>query len=328
MRLFVPFLALLACQGAKNDSRPVDGTSTASSMASSGAGGSSQRGFPTGSPWVSWYGPAKGVDLAKVAATFRVINIEADPSSANFTDEQIQILHAGGKNRVISYLNVGACESYRAYWDKDPAGFKSCVASGALTTAYEGYPDEKWADLSNAAYRKLIVNYVAPRLAARGVDGFFLDNMEVIDHGTSTTNGPCNATCAQGGLDLVWELRQKFPELLIVMQNASGESARLGKTHGVGYASLLDGLSHEEVYTDPSPGQPARAEMLAWVKLGLTVNGRPFWLASEDYVGACNAGAKAKANAIYAQAKQDQLNAYVTDQSAKQQAPCFWSDFP
>jgi cysteinyl-tRNA synthetase len=198
------------------------------------------RGFPVAGPWVSFYGPAAGLDLAKLASTFRVINIDADPAAGNFTPAQITTLKANGANRVISYLNIGSCETYRSYWSK-------CVATGALTTTYGGYPDEKWADLSNAAYQYLMVDDVAATLAARDVDGFFLDNLEVVEHGASTTNGPCNAACAQGGLDLVWKLRQRFPGLLIVMQNATGAFTRSGSTHGVLYRSLLDGISHEEV---------------------------------------------------------------------------------
>jgi cysteinyl-tRNA synthetase len=303
-------------------------TTSGTSSTSTGTGGaSSGRGFPAGSPWVSFYGPADGVDLAKVAGTFRVINLDADPDGGNFTDAQIQTLRDGGKNRVISYMNVGSCENFRSYWDTDPPGHKSCVSSGALTTDYGGYPDEKWADLSNAAYRDLIVDYVAPRLAARGIDGFFLDNMEVVEHGAGASEGPCGAACAQGGLDLVWELRQKFPDLLIVMQNATSDVTRLGKTHGVDYPSLLDGVSHEEVYSNGGDAG-SRAEMLAWKGMGLMPGGRPFWLAVEEYVGSCSAGDKPAANMLYAEAMADGLNAYVTDASAMQIAPCFWSDFP
>ncbi|MFT3765768.1 MAG: endo alpha-1,4 polygalactosaminidase [Minicystis sp.] len=168
-----------------------------------GTGGSvsAGRGFPAGAPWVSFYGGADGVDLAKVAETFRIINIDVDPDTGNFNDDQIQTLRAGGKNRVISYMNVGACEDYRSYWDADPPGHQSCQSTGALTTEYGGYPDERWANLGNAAYRDLIVNHVAPRLAARGIDGFFLDNMEVVEHGASASEGPCDGACSQGGLD-------------------------------------------------------------------------------------------------------------------------------
>src|SRR4051794_35823362 len=188
-----------------------------------GGGTPSARGFPESGPWVSFYGDSSGVDLAMVAATFRIINIVVDPDTDNFTDAEIQTLRAGGQNRVISYLDVGSCEDYRSYWSADPPGHKSCMSTGALTTLYGGYPHERWANLSNAAYQDLIVNYVAPRLAARGVDGFFLDNLEVVEHAAGDSDGPCDAACAQGGLDLVWALRQKFPGKLIVMQNATSD---------------------------------------------------------------------------------------------------------
>lgn len=279
----------------------------------------SGRGFPVAGPWVSFYGPAAGIDVAKVASRFRIINIDADPDAGNFTNAQIATLKAGGQNRVISYFNIGSCETYRSYWSK-------CVASGALTTAYEGYPDEKWANLSNVAYQDLMVNEVAAKLAARGVDGFYMDNLEVMEHGASNSNGPCNATCAQGGLDLVWKLRQKFPKLLIVMQNGTGSFTRTGTTHGVTYRSLLDGISHEEVYSNGGDAQ-ARQEMLAWKALGLTVDSRyPFWLAVEDYTGACSSAKKSAAQSLESQAHADGLSSYVTDASGSQTKPCYWSD--
>jgi cysteinyl-tRNA synthetase len=292
----------------------------------SGGAPATGRGFPVGAPWVSFYGAADGLDLDKLATTFRVINIDVDPDTGNFTDAQIQTLRAGGKNRVISYLDVGSCEDYRSYWSVDPPGHKSCQSTGALTTLYGGYPHERWANLGNADYRDLIVNYVAQRLADRGVDGFFLDNLEVVEHGAGAGEGPCDAACSQGGLDLVWELRQRFPDKLIVMQNASSDLTRLGTTHGVAYPSLLDGVSHEEVYSNGGDAQ-SRAEMKAWVGMKLTVNGSPFWLACEEYVGACSAAAKPEADGLYAQAAADELNAYVTDDSGMQITPCYWSDF-
>ena len=42
-------------------------------------------------------------------------------------------------------------------------------------------------------------------------------------------------------------------------------------------------------------------------------------------MGACDAAAKPAAEAIYAQAAADGLEAYVTDDSGDQLAPCFWS---
>jgi cysteinyl-tRNA synthetase len=315
---------------ADDGGQPVDADSGNPAAADAGdATSASHAGFPVGFPWVSFYGGASSVDLAKTAAAFRIVNIDVDPDQGNFTDAQIAQLQANGQNRVISYLNVGSCESFRSYWSTDPPGHKSCVNSGALTDAYQGYPNEKWADLSNASYHDLIVNYVAVRLAARGVDGFFLDNLEVVEHGTTNPpgGGPCDASCSQGGLDLVWELRQKFPGLLMVMQNATSAVTMNGTTNGVAYPSLLDGVSHEEVYSNGGDAVP-RQQMLAWQALGLTVSGVPFWLATEEYVGACSAADKPAATAIYQQALADGLNTYVTDASGQQSAPCFWSDFP
>ena len=302
-------------------------TSTTTSSASTGAGGALPgRGFPVGAPWVSFYGGVQHLDLGTLASSFRIINLDADPDGGNITNAQIVTLQANGQNKVISYLDVGSCENFRSYYDHAPAGHASCVSSGALTTIYDGYPDEKWADLSNAAYQDLLVNYVAQRLADRGVDGFFLDNLEVVEHGPNTNNGPCNAACSQGGLDLVHQLRQRFPDKLIVMQNATSDTTRLGTTNGVAYPSLLDGISHEEVFSHGGDAQ-AQHQLLAWQAMNLAVNGSPFWIGAEDYVGACSAQDKSAADAIYAEDASDGFSGYVTDDSGMQLAPCYWSDF-
>src|SRR5581483_8192897 len=172
--------------GANSDAAPPD-------AAADGAlpDAASSRGFPVSGPWVSFYGTAAEMgDLAKVAATFRVINLDADPDGANFTAAQIQQLRAGGQNRVISYLNLGSCEMFRSYWSTAPAGLVSCSANTAAQLGpYQGYPDEVWMNLGDADYQNLILQHVAPRLASMGVDGFFLDNLELVEHGTATSDG-------------------------------------------------------------------------------------------------------------------------------------------
>src|SRR5260370_1479387 len=60
------------------------------------ATGQPTRGFPHLAPWVSFYGTAAQMgDLAMVAATFRIINIDADPSGGNFTVAQLAQPRAG-----------------------------------------------------------------------------------------------------------------------------------------------------------------------------------------------------------------------------------------
>jgi cysteinyl-tRNA synthetase len=281
------------------------------------------RGFPHLAPWLSFYGTATQMgSLDMVAATFRIINLDADPTTSNFTAAQIVQLRAGGQNRVISYLNVGSCEKSRSYWSTVPAGFVSCGANTAAQIGpYAGYPDEVWMNLGNADYQKLIVEYVAPRLVAQGVDGFFLDNLELVEHGTSTSNGPCDAGCAQGGLDLVGKLRAAFPAQLIVMQNATSDVTRMGQTGGVAFPSLLDGISHEEL-TFPMADATARSELDAWRAMALLPGGRPFFVGTEDYVGSCSNTTDAKK--AYDISRAAGFSPYATDASAGQAVVCYW----
>lgn len=330
--LAVTIGALGACGGA-DSAAPVEGDG--SIVVDTDGGGSDTApppptapglgpGFKTGGPWVSFYGTASEMgDLNKVAATFHIINIDVDPTSNNFTTPQIVTLKAGGKNTVLSYMNVGSCEKGREYWDKAP-GFVSCNANKAAQIGpYEGYPDEIWMDPSNEDYQKLIVDYVAPRLVARGIDGFYLDNMEIISHEPDETNGPCKGGCKQGGLDLIRKLRAKFPDMLIVMQNGTGDVTRLGKaSDGTEFRRLLDGIAHEEVYQGQYD-KLAESELLAWKGMNLkSRDGKDFVILVEDYVGDCNNKTDAL-DAINRSIAKGFLP-YVSDESGEQRVVCYW----
>lgn len=281
------------------------------------------RGFPSASPWMSDYGPAEALGgLDKAAQTFRIINIDADPGTGDFTPVQIKQLKAGGRNRVISYLNLGSMESFRTYWATVPAGFVSGRDNAAAHLGpYSGYPDETWMDLANADYQNLLLNYVVPRLVAQGVDGFYFDNLELVEHGPNDSEGPCSAACRQGGLDLIRRLREKYPLLLFVMQNATSDVTRLGTTGGIPFPSLLDGVAHEEVYTPQKDAQSER-ELQSWRDMKLTPGGQPFWIGTEDYVGSCtNTSA---ASAAYTASRAQGFSPYAADASARQQSVCYW----
>jgi cysteinyl-tRNA synthetase len=274
-------------------------------------------------PWMSFYGDVSTIgSTVTVANTFRVMDVDLDPDTGNFSTSDVTALKAGGRNLVLSYLNIGSCENFRSYWSQVPAGFVSCSANTAAQAgSYQGYSDEKWMNPSNPAYQHLIVDYVAPRLVAQGADGFYLDNLEIVEHGTSTSNGPCDATCAQGGLDLVRMLRAKYPSLVIVMQNATSNVTRLGQTGGVSFASLLDGIAHEEVYA-PSYDATAEQQLLAWQAMNLTPDGHPFWIATLDYVGSCSATSAAQA--VYARSRSHGFIPYASDSSGGQNVVCLW----
>ncbi len=283
---------------------------------------SAHRGIPMNAPWLSFYGSAAQMgDLQEAASAFRLIDVDVDPGVKNFTAAQITTLKNGGRTTVLSYLNVGACEMFRSYWSNVPAGFVSCSANTAAQIGpYGGYPDEVWMNVSDPAYQTLIVEYVAPRLVAAGADGFFLDNLELVEHGQNASDGPCDAICAQGGLDLVRMLRAKYPDLYIVMQNATGNATRLGFSAGIPFPTLLDGVSAEEVYQPYSATR--EAELVAWQSLGLVFNQRPFSITTEDYVGDCTSTSRAQA--IYDQSRARGFSPYVTISSADQNTVCYW----
>jgi cysteinyl-tRNA synthetase len=285
-----------------------------------------QRGFPVAGPWVSFYGGAHAVDLEKMSRTYRIFDIDADPHIANFTPAHIQKLQNSGQNKVLSYLNIGSCEDFRSYWKSVPPGFVSCSDNQvAQLGRYAGYADEVWMNPGNAAYQKLIVEHVAPRLVAQGIDGFYFDNLEIVEHGTATTNGPCDAACSQGGLNLVAQLRNKYPNLLFVMQNATSDRTRLGvatSANGtVDFPSLLDGIAHEEVYK-PTPDASAESELLKWAAMGLKPGGHPFWIGTLDYVGSC--ANQAEAQAAFRSSRARGFAPSVSDASASQQTVCYW----
>ena len=281
------------------------------------------RGFPAAGPWVSFYGAAKAVrPLSKVASVFRIVNIDADPGVAAWTPAEIAELRAGGRNRVLSYMNVGACESFREHFSKAPAGLVPCKHNlRAQRGRYSGYPDEIWMDPSDHDYARLIVEHVAMRLVRVGVDGFYLDNLEIIEHGDKTTNGPCGDRCRQGGLELVAALRRRYPDHLIVMQNATSDVTRLGVTELGPFPALLDGVAHESVFA-PERDDQALAQLRAWQALKLRPGGRPFFIGVEDYVGSCRNLKKARAT--YQENRRNGFSPYAADASAGQQQICYW----
>ncbi|MGU7775014.1 endo alpha-1,4 polygalactosaminidase [Burkholderia sp. MR1-5-21] len=297
-------------------------TPTPTSTSTSNATASSGPGFPFAAPWMTYYGPASSLDLNRAASTFRIMDIDLDPGTGNFTPANVATLKNNGQNKVLSYLNLGSCEHWRSYWNTAPSGYVSCGANTAAQLgAYQGYSDETWMNPGNADYQNLILNVIAPQLVAQGADGFYLDNLEIVEHGTSTTNGPCDAACSQGGLDLMRKLRQKYPNLLIVMQNATSNVTRNGTTGGVAFASLLDGVAHEEVYK-PTYDASAEQELLNWKAMNLAPGGHPFWIATVDYVGSCTN--TADASSAYASSRSHGFSPYAPDASAGQGTVCYW----
>jgi cysteinyl-tRNA synthetase len=282
----------------------------------------SGRGFPVLNPWMVYYGSSKDVDLDQLAIKFRIMIIDADPHLGAFSATQIEQLKRNKQNRVLSYLNIGACENFRSYWKDDIAKpgskkkFKSCRNTKAELGQYPDFPEEVRMNPANKDYQELILDYVSVQLQQQQVDGFFFDNMDIIED-----EKLCNANCRNGGLGLVQKLRAKYPSLLFVMNGASGKFTLTGHVGNVAFPTLIDGIVRESVYK-PTYDSSGEAELLAWEALRLMPGQQQFFIGTLDFVGDC--GNENQAKEAYASSRAKGFSPYASDSTAGLKVICDW----
>jgi hypothetical protein len=79
------------------------------------------------------------------------VDIDVERGADNYRAADVARLHGAGAV-VISYLNVGAAEPFRAYW---PGVRRFAVQS------YQGYPGEFWMRVERAGYRRVLLEEAA-----------------------------------------------------------------------------------------------------------------------------------------------------------------------
>lgn len=94
------------------------------------------------------------------------------------TRAQIATLHRAGA-LVLGYLDVGTIESYRSWYP----------LLKRYRMGFWGQWGEWYARVSAPGYRNVIAGRVAPGLLAKGFDGLFLDNTDMIEVYPSQTAG-------------------------------------------------------------------------------------------------------------------------------------------
>lgn len=73
---------------------------------------------------------------------------------------------------VLGYLSVGTIERWRT-WAKRAIPYR--------LGRVQGWSGEHYADTSKAGYRRLVLDVAAPPILAKGLDGLFLDNVDMIE---------------------------------------------------------------------------------------------------------------------------------------------------
>ena len=98
-------------------------------------------------------------------SNYNFVSCELD----EFSDTNIARLKSKNTH-LLAYLNVGALENYRDYYDDyESLTFKD----------YENWPDERWIDVSNSSWQNFVVNTLARGFKDRQAFGVYLDNVDV-----------------------------------------------------------------------------------------------------------------------------------------------------
>lgn len=172
------------------------------------------------------YGVFLGIDSEEIHKLDKYSIVVIEPSA--FSSEQIDKLHTEGKT-VYGYLNVGAVEEYRPYYDR----FRHLSLG-----IYEDWPDERWIDVASPLWQNFVIDELGRDYAAMGLDGFFLDNADVYYH--FPTDGVFQGLCTimkglkSYGLPLILNGGDPF------VSRCMEENTAL---------SLFDGINQETVFT-------------------------------------------------------------------------------
>jgi len=119
--------------------------------------------------------------LTAIANTnYDVVFIDLFFNKAPFSSEEIKSIQTkanGSKRLIIAYMNIGAAEKYRYYWQKhwtinDPSWLKK---------KYDGYENEVWVEYWNEEWQDIIYgndDSYTRKVIDAGFDGVYLDNVE------------------------------------------------------------------------------------------------------------------------------------------------------
>jgi len=116
------------------------------------------------------YGVFLGISNDKISRLEKYKTVVIEPQE--FSKENIEKLH-NDKKFVYGYLNIGAIENYRPYYNE----YKDITLG-----TYEDWPDERWVDVSKSKWQNFVVNNLAKSYKEKNFDGLFLDNFDVYYH--------------------------------------------------------------------------------------------------------------------------------------------------
>ena len=164
----------------------------------------------------------KGSRINSVSG-YKVIVIDAQ----NYSASDVAALKRAG-HIVYSYLNIGSVESNRYYFNR----FKKY----RLKT-YDNWEDEYWVNVGKKEWRNFIVDTIARKISAKGVDGFWVDNCDVYEYNRRKS--------IYNGLVKILKRLRKFNKKVTI----NGGDKFVTPLINSGKKYLIDGVVQEEVLT-------------------------------------------------------------------------------
>lgn len=144
-----------------------------------------------------------------------------------FSKDEISHLKKHGVNEIYSYLNIGSIENFRSYY----AEYEDYTLG-----EYENWPEEKWIDVSNPKWQEYVASRVS-NLVQKGVDGFFIDNVDVYYMYQKES-------IYDGIINILQDIKN-FDKKVII----NGGDIFVKKYLEKGKNKLIDGVNQENVYT-------------------------------------------------------------------------------
>lgn len=174
------------------------------------------------------YGVFIGVNPSNLSKLYDYSAVVID--AAYFSADEIKQLH-NKKVKVYSYINLGSIENFRSYYSE----FEK-IALGN----YENWPDEKWIDVSKKEWQDYFVDVLAKELVDKGVDGFFIDNIDVYaKYKTSAIY--------KGILSVLQNLNTKYR--LPIILNGGYEFIMAAQKNKIELKTLFYGVNQESVFS-------------------------------------------------------------------------------
>jgi uncharacterized protein (TIGR01370 family) len=162
------------------------------------------------------------VQVAERLGGFELVVVDGELARAG----EVAALRARGAT-VLAYLSVGTIERWRSWYPR---------LKRYRLGAWEQWEDEFFADVSRARMRAEITGAIAPPILAKGFDGLFLDNVDMVEARRHRAQRP-------GMRKLVVKLAQLVHAdgRLLFAQNGHRGLERLG------LFEALDGWNREDV---------------------------------------------------------------------------------